>query len=83
MIATFMMLSSVLVLWHVSRYLKKTFIHDFIITISATIAACLLAGLTEGLALAGCIGAAIGAEDTCYPCICDVIEHLHMGSCSS
>ena len=81
MIATFMMLSSVLVLWQVSQYLKKTFIHDFIITISATIAACLLAGLTEGLALAGCIGAAIGAGDNCYPCICDVIEHLHMGHC--
>merc|ERR1711892_195144 len=50
-------------------------------TLAATVAACVLAGADWGLTLAGCIGAAIGAGDTCYPCICDVIEWLHMGSC--
>merc|ERR1712215_385014 len=50
-------------------------------SLAVTIAACVASGITLGAALAGCIGSAIGVADMCYPCICDVIEFLGMGSC--
>merc|ERR1712002_1344871 len=44
--------------------------------LAGTIAACIAAGLTAGAELVGCISAAIGTANTCYDCICAVLQSM-------
>ena len=45
------------------------------------IAECVATGINVPGFLAQCMAEEIGAEDECYPCICDVLNYLGMGPC--